>query len=133
MIMKKVIFMVVASLMIATANVEAGNKVNEKKNTADFVIDINMTSLTRALNLKHYQVDDMATASDRLYRNVKYAKSSNPVKQSERLNKALRNNLKVAHKVLDDNQYRAYLKILNSTFMNKGLDKALYYQDLAEN
>lgn len=133
MIMKKVIFMVVASLMIATANVEAGNKVNEKKNTADFVIDINMTSLTRALNLKYYQVEQMAEASDRLYRNVKFAKSSNPVKQSERLYKALSNNLRVAHEVLDENQYRAYLKILNSTFVNKGLDKALYYQDLAEN
>ena len=133
MIMKKVIFMVVASLMIATANVEAGNKADDKKNTSDFVIDINMTSLTRALNLKYYQVDQMAKASARLYRNVKFAKSSNPVKQSERLYKALSNNLRVAHEVLDENQYRDYLKLLNSTFVNKGLDKALYYQDLAEN
>lgn len=130
--MKKVFIMVVTTLMLATANLEAGNKVAGNKNAADFKVEINMESLKRALNLKYNQVEAMEAASNQLYFGVKYAKSNDPMKQSARLNKALTNNLRMVHGVLDAKQYRDYLALLNATFINKGLDKALYYQDRAE-
>lgn len=129
--MKKVFFVVVASLMMATTNLEAGVK-SEKNNDVDFNIDINMNSLTRYLNLKYNQMEGMEEANRQLYYGVKFAKSSNPIKQSVKLNNAVKNNLRNVHKVLTPKQYRDYLNMLNTTFINKGLDKVFYYQDLAE-
>ena len=133
MVMKKVMLMVVASMLLATTNVEAGEKKYSQKNDVDFTLDINMDALSRFLNLKYYQEKDMETACIMLYHGVKSSgRASNKEKQCERLNKTVKRNLMTTRKVLNDKQYREYLAILNTTFANKGLDKVLYYDMLAE-
>ena len=37
--------------------------------------------------------------------------------------KAIRHNLSYMHAVLDENQYRTYVKLLNATLTNRGLNK----------
>ena len=129
--MKKVIFTVVASLIIATTMM-AEEKIEEKVSEAVFTIKINQTSLNRYLELNPDQEEEMRYASRRLSYDLKKAGKQNPVMQGVLLKKAIARNLQVAHRVLTQRQYRDYVTVLNFSMNNRGLVDIMNQADLAE-
>lgn len=131
--MKKVFFMVVAAMMIATTNVKANeNGYDYWQKEIDYTMNFKFESLANYLNLKYNQMEALEGASRQLRSDIYRLRKVKPAKQTERMNEAIARNLRVAHKVLDQNQYRAYVSLLNFTFTNKGLIQILNANELAE-
>ena len=130
--MKKMIIAVVAIIM-ATANINAQEKLDTVNNVTPISYDfnINMRSLSRYLNLSADQMDAMEYASDNFGYSVKRLERTKVEKRGARMQKALNINLAFAHKFLDDAQYRKYLALMNNSLRNKGLDTLLNEEGLA--
>lgn len=130
--MKK-IFIAVAAIMMATANINAQEKVETVNNVTPICYDfnINMRSLSRYLDLSADQRDVMSYASDNFGNSVKRLERTKVEKRGARMQKALNINLAYAHKFLDEAQYRKYLALMNNSLRNKGLDTLLKEEALA--
>ena len=130
--MKKMIIAVVAIIM-ATANINAQEKLDTVNNVTpiNYDFNINMRSLSRYLNLSADQMDAMEYASDNFGYSVKRLERTKVEKRVARMQKALNINLAFAHKFLDDAQYRKYLALMNNSLRNKGLDTLLNEEGLA--
>ena len=125
--MKKVFIMAAIALM-ATASVKAEEK-NQDAVRVDYNINMNDCALSRCLNLNGEQADVMEYASDMLREEVSRVRFSKEEKKAARLKRAIARNLSIAHKHLEDKQYRSYLALLNQTFKNKGLNSILINEE----
>lgn len=125
--MKKVFIMAAIALM-ATASVKAEEK-NQDAVRVDYNINMNVRALSRCLNLNGEQADVMEYASDMLREEVSRVRFSKEEKKAARLKRSIAHNLSIAHKHLEDKQYRSYLALLNQTFKNKGLNSILINEE----
>ena len=125
--MKKVFIMAAIALM-ATASVKAEEK-NQDAVRVDYNINMNVRALSRCLNLNGEQADVMEYASDMLREEVSRVRFSKDEKKAARLKRAIKHNLAIAHKHLDEKQYRSYLALLNQTLNNKGLNSILINEE----
>lgn len=125
--MKKVFIMAAIALM-ATASVKAEEK-NQDAVLVDYNINMNDRALSRCLNLNGEQADVMEYASDMLREEVSRVRFSKEEKKAARLKRAIAHNLSIAHKHLEDKQYRSYLAMLNQTLNNKGLNSILINEE----
>lgn len=125
--MKKVFIMAAIALM-ATASVKAEEK-NQDAVRVDYNINMNVRVLSRCLNLNGEQADVMEYASDMLREEVSRVRFSKEEKKAARLKRAIAHNLSIAHKHLEDKQYRSYLALLNQTLKNKGLNSILINEE----
>lgn len=126
--MKKVFIMAAIALM-ATASVKAEEK-NQDAVRVDYNINMNVRALSRCLNLNGEQADVMEYASDMLREDVSRVRFSKEEKKAARLKRSIAHNLSIAHKHLEDKQYRSYLALLNQTLNNKGLNSILINEEL---
>lgn len=131
--MKKSMFIAVAAIMMATANVKGQNKANEAAPAVNYEMKMNMNSLSRCLKLNEDQKDIMSYASDNFCYAVARLEHTNEEQRGEHLQDALHRNLVLARHSLDDKQYRLYLTIMNSTLINKGLYNLLNNDEVAMN
>lgn len=116
--------MMVAAMMMMTGVVNASNANSYVgDDAANYSININMKSLSRALFLDDDQAIDMEIASKRLSRSIKKAEKQDGSKQNEIVTKAINRNLRAAHKALDAKQFHDYVTIMNITLNNTGLSK----------
>ena len=125
--MKKVFIMAAIALM-ATASVKAEEK-NQDAVRVDYNINMNDRALSRCLNLNGEQADVMEYANDMLREEVSRVRFSKEEKKAARLKRSIAHNLSIAHKHLEDKQYRSYLSMLNQTFKNKGLNSILINEE----
>ena len=125
--MKKVFIMAAIALM-ATASVKAEEK-NQDAVRVDYNINMNVRALSRCLNLNGEQADVMEYASDMLREEVSRVRFSKEEKKAARLKRSIAHNLSIAHKHLEDKQYRSYLALLNQTLNNKGLNSILINEE----
>lgn len=125
--MKKVFIMAAIALM-ATASVKAEEK-NQDAVRVDYNINMNVRALSRCLNLNGEQADVMEYASDMLRDEVSRVRFSKEEKKAARLKRSIAHNLSIAHKHLEDKQYRSYLTLLNQTLNNKGLNSILINEE----
>lgn len=116
--------MMVATMMMTTvsANTNVGN-VEKSDMPADR--EINMAALARTLGLDDSQTKALGAASTELSASlngeVVYDDTS---RLPLTIAKVVNRNLKVAHRVLNTEQYHKYQTIINSTLVNKGLYSA---------
>ena len=132
--MKKMIMMMVATMMMATMSVNAKVNNSTKSSNAnvsnieivedavDFEMNINTTSLSRTLDLSAAQDEAMGNAVRKLSAKMKKAGQADASTQSKAVTKAINGNLGTAYFVLDAKQYHTYATIINMTLKNKGLD-----------
>lgn len=125
--MKKVFIMAAIALM-ATASVKAEEK-NQDAVRVDYNINMNDRALSRCLNLNGEQADVMEYASDMLREEVSRLRFFKEEKKAARLKRAIAHNLSIAHKHLEDKQYRRYLALLNQTLKNNGLNSILINEE----
>ncbi len=118
--------MMVATMMMTTvsANTNVGN-VEKSDMPADR--EINMAALARTLGLDDSQTKALGAASTELSASLNGEMVYDDTSRLPlTITKVVNRNLKVAHRVLNTEQYHKYQTIINSTLINKGLYSAYF-------
>ncbi len=133
--MKKLfITMAVALFMMGANSMNAENvNVNDKSVTIDYNINLSMKAIDKAMILTMEQVDYLETTVYDFNRRVRKLRKVKPEDRAQEFNSLLTRNLIDVHQVvLDDAQYRAYLRVLNTEINRTGLNYLLATMDMAE-
>lgn len=125
--MKKIVFTMIAlmSMTFAFAEGESNTKANVAlaKEAQNYEMNISTTSLARALSLGYDEIDAVNSISESFANDMKKAGEAQGEERSKLFKKALKRNLTYMHAVLSYEQYSKYLKLLNTTLNNRGLNK----------
>ena len=148
--MKKVMLvlaMALVSMSIADVKAEGVNGTDTIKGSensyvvedaqvnADSVIykfRIRLRDMYKAMHLDVDQVEDLRLANGQLTRNIARLENVPAEERQAKLSLILTENLAAVREVVDEEQYRAYLYLLNNEFNKTGLNTILYgYNQLA--
>ena len=142
--MKKVmLFCAMSLLSLSIADVKAegvnGNDsvkgiensfvVEEPQVNADSVIykfHIRLRDMYKVMKLDVDQVEELRFANSEMSRNIERLKNVPAESRQAKLSLILAENLAVVREVVDEEQYRAYLFLLNDEFNKTGLNTILY-------
>ena len=94
----------------------------EKLEVTDWNMEMHLPELARYLKLNPIQYDHVTDAINFLSDKMRSAKYSMGKRQIKYLNEAVYGNLKLMKSTLSQDQYKKYLRILNSQLRNKGLN-----------
>ena len=117
-IMKKIMIMAVAMFAMATTTFAAEENTNA---TAAFNMNIKMGSLANALSLNLDQAEAVADVHKNFTADMMNAATAAAEDRAAMIDKAVMKDLKYMHVVLNNNQYRKYVMLLNTTLINRGL------------
>ena len=147
--MKKVMLMAMALVAMTIADVKAEGVngadsikgiensyvVEDVQVNADSVIykfRICLRDMYKAMHLDVDQVEDLRLANGQLTRNIARLQTIPAEERQAKLSLILAENLAAVREVVDEDQYRAYLYLLNNEFNKTGLNTVLYgYNQLA--
>lgn len=125
--MRKIVFTLVAlmSMTFAFAEGESNTKANAAvaEEAQKYEMNISTASLARALNLDYDEIDAVSSIADSFASDMKKAGEAQGEDRDKLFKKALKRNLAYMHAVLSYDQYSKYLKLLNTTLNNRGLNK----------
>ena len=116
------ILMMVAMMSMTTAFAEDENT-NAVANVEAYKMDINMNKLSDALNLD----EDQKAAVENIHRvfstEMTYAAQYGNAHRDEMVKDAIKTDVKRMSRVLNTNQMKKYLMLLNVSINNRGLNK----------
>lgn len=115
--MKRLGLTLVTAIFMASAAFAAGNQ----PTTAKWEGNINVAKLSKYLNLTSTQREQVENICDFFSKQVTNANNSQK-NQNELFRKAVYTNLKLMKQTLNDKQYSDYIRVLNTTLQNKGID-----------
>lgn len=115
--MKRLGLTLVAAVCLATGVFAAGNQ----PTTAKWEGNINVTKLSKYLNLDASQHEEVANICEYFTEQMERAASSKK-NQEKLLRDAVYGNLKLMKRTLNEKQYADYAKVLNVTLQNKGIE-----------
>jgi hypothetical protein len=116
--MKKMILMAVAMLSMSAAF--AGNE-DVKAVRKAYNMNVNYDRLAKVLNLTGDQYEAVEYVHDNFCNEMRRASYASSEKRQARFEKALRKDLSGMRSVLNRDQYRTYVMLLNVTLVNRGL------------
>ena len=122
--MKKFVFMVALMLATNTANILASeNSVNETENVENYYIHVNEKSLSKSLGMSKDQMEICSDVIKEFENDMVFA-SSNAKGESRKAvtRNAIMKNMRYMKMFLDEEQYKKYVLILNTTLVNRGID-----------
>ena len=114
--MKKIVLTVMAAMSLTMAS--AANE----SCTVDYTMDVNMNSLSRSLSLSYEQRKAVESIQKTLRTDMLNVAAADESERTRLTHEALKHNLKKISAVLDRDQMRTYLRLLNITFVNRGID-----------
>ena len=120
--MKKIVLTVVA-VMSMTVAFAAGENDNNTATTNAYKFNLSTYALSRALNLNQDQVDVVEDINRTFSAEMMNAAVSDSSEHEAKVNAAIKKDLSYMHYVLNNSQYREYVKLLNVTLNNRGLNK----------
>ena len=120
--MKKIVLTVVA-VMSMTMAFAAGENDNNTATTNAYKFNLSTYALGRALNLNQDQVDVVEDINRTFSAEMMNAAVSDSSEREAKVNAAIKKDLSYMHYVLNNSQYREYVKLLNVTLNNRGLNK----------
>ena len=115
--MKRLFLSVITVLCLSTVCFS-----QEKLEITDWNMEMHLPELARYLELNSIQYDHVTDAINFLSDKMRSAKYSMGKRQIKYLNEAVYGNLKLMKSTLSQDQYKKYLRILNSQLRNKGLN-----------
>ena len=115
--MKRLFLSVITVLCLSTVCFS-----QEKLEVTDWNMEMHLPELARYLKLNPVQYDHVTDAINFLSDKMRSAKYSMGKRQIKYLNEAVYGNLKLMKSTLSQDQYKKYLRILNSQLRNKGLN-----------
>ena len=116
------ILTLVAMLSMTTAFAE-GESAASVNNMEAYELNVNMNKLSEALNLADDQKEAVADIHHTFASELMFAAQYSNNERKMFLARAIDNDVKWMRYVLDDSQMRTYLKVLNATLNNRGLNK----------
>ena len=120
--MKKIV-LTVEAVMSMTMAFAAGENDNNTATTNAYKFNLSTYALSRALNLNQDQVDVVEDINRTFSAEMMNAAVSDSSEREAKVNAAIKKDLSYMHYVLNNSQYREYVKLLNVTLNNRGLNK----------
>ena len=120
--MKKIV-LTVAAVMSMTMAFAAGENDNNTATTNAYKFNLSTYALSRALNLNQDQVDVVEDINRTFSAEMMNAAVSDSSEREAKVNAAIKKDLSYMHYILNNRQYREYVKLLNVTLNNRGLNK----------
>ena len=120
--MKKIVLTVVA-VMSMTMAFAAGENDNNTATTNAYKFNLSTYALSRALNLNQDQVDVVEDINRTFSAEMMNAAVSDSSEREAKVNAAIKKDLSYMRYVLNNSQYREYVKLPNVTLNNRGLNK----------
>jgi len=111
----------VAMLSMTMAYAEGENAANVE-NLKAYELNINMNKLSEALNLADDQKEAVAEIHHTFASELMFAAEYGKKDRKAMVNRAIENDVKWMRYVLNESQMRTYLKLLNTTINNRGLN-----------
>lgn len=118
--MKKIVLAIVAMLSMTMAKAENEN-LNTTNATSAYAFDVNMKSLSNALMLSSDQFDAVSGIQSTFKIEMMNAATADRSDRTELTKTAVKHCLRRLSQVLDREQMRKYISILNATFNNRGI------------
>ena len=122
--MKKIVLTVVA-VMSMTMGFAANENDNNNNNatTSAYKFNVSTYALSRALNLNIDQVDVVEDINRTFATEMMNASVADSSERQAKVQSAIKKDLSYMRYILNDRQYREYVKLLNVTLNNRGLNK----------
>ena len=115
--MKKILLTLVALMSMTTTFAE-----NEGMNTTEaYNMTVNMKSLAHALGLTNDQVESVAEVHKTFSTEMMFAAQYGKEERAKMVEKAVNKDLAYMNYILNKDQYRKYVMLLNITLANRGL------------
>ena len=115
--MKKIVLTLVALMSMTTIYAE-----NEGMNTTEaYNMTVNMKNLARTLNLSKDQVESVAEVHKTFSSEMVFAAQYGKEERTKMVEKAINKDLAYMNYILNKDQYRKYVMLLNMTLVNRGL------------
>ncbi len=115
--MKKIVLTLVALMSMTTIFAE-----NEGMNTTEaYNMTVNMKNLARTLNLSKDQVESVAEVHKTFSSEMMFAAQYGKEERTKMVEKAINKDLAYMNYILNKDQYRKYVMLLNITLVNRGL------------
>lgn len=119
-------------MMMATATVKAENETVNNE-SVNFKFRIQLREMNKTMHLYSYQIEGLRAANIELCKAIASLETVPADERKNVLNGIVIRNLSTVHKLTDDDQYRAYLTLLNNEFNKHGLNNILFgFNTLAE-
>ncbi|HEY9542502.1 hypothetical protein [Prevotella sp.] len=118
--MKKMMMTLVA-LLSMTMSYAADENANNANANAAYDMTVNYNSLSYALNLSSDQLESVKDVHRTFCVEMMNAANAPKEDKAQLVNKAVVKDLKYMHFILDKDQYRKYVMLLNATMNNRGL------------
>lgn len=120
--MKKIVLTVVAAMSLTVA-FAAGEKDNNNANASAYKFNVSTYALSRALNLNQDQVDIVEDINRTFSVEMMNAALLDSSERDAKVDNAIKKDLAYMRSVLSNKQYREYVKLLNVTLNNRGINK----------
>jgi hypothetical protein len=115
--MKKIVLTLVALMSMTTIFAE-----NEGMNTTEaYNMTVNMKNLARTLNLSKDQVESVAEVHKTFSSEMVFAAQYGKEERTKMVEEAVYKDLAYMNYILNKDQYRKYVMLLNTTLTNRGL------------
>lgn len=122
--MKKIVLTVVAVMSMTMTFAASENDNNDASANANaYRFNVSTYALSRALNLNHDQVDAVEEINRTFAAEMMNASVADSSDREAKIDKAIKKDLAYMRYVLNNRQYREYVKLLNITLNNRGLSK----------
>ncbi len=118
--MKKLILTVVA-LMSMTMTFAENESAANLNTTESYNMTVNMNKLSKALNLSADQVEAVSEIHKSFSAEMMFAAQYDKEEREVRVNNAIKRDLGYMNYILNGDQYRKYLMLLNVTLHNRGI------------
>ena len=116
------ILTVMAVLSMTITTFAKDENANANNAMSAFDMSVKMNKLSQALNLTTVQTESVADVHHTFCGEMMVAAQANDDDRKELMMKAVNKDLKYMHYILNKDQYRKYLLILNATLNNRGLN-----------
>ena len=118
--MKKIVLMLVAMLTVTVANAENEDKQAVQAASA-YDMSVNMRRLGVALGLTIDQMEAVQDIHHQFCNEMMLAAQATADEREQLVEQAVKKDVRYMRYILDKNQYRNYLILLNTTLSNRGL------------
>ena len=116
-------FLTVVAVLSMTMAFAENEKLNNTESTNAYNMAVNYGKLAESLGLSIDQAEAVQDIHTSFCADMMNAAGANADKREAMVKKAVEKDLKYMRTVLTEEQYRSYLRLLNATFMNRGLIK----------
>ena len=121
--MKKVFLTVALLLATCLTAMAEDNNSNEFNRVKAYDVNVNINSLARYLDLSKDQMESVENIHTVFFETLRYASVMDDESRKSLVDNAINYDLKNMRYILNDEQYKKYVKVLNVTINNRKIGK----------